>query len=391
MNPSAWQQQQQQPTAQADQAQVDLPAVLGGGVEFLWITFIVNTITTGYMAVEECHVCLTTAWRRYYEAKMEQLRSASSALRTRSKEHSWSSTASKSTRNFFLCVFDYLLRAMYEKNQCALEQIRGGLFATADPDKPEWDFTADVSSMIQGCVERSTRVACERFLQVVWNRSMRGYALRCVVEAWTRQVEEAVRASGMFIGDVRVRAAATTIELRTLNTTWCQEALEKIDDYFKHEMKRMPELIGISSLGNAPRLWTDKSGRSSFEQSSLRIIKSGVIERQSRDDFIAGISLVANRMGIDLRLLLDGEPCIRDSAGQGTKASMKRFKAGTVKCHARICADRAWKAELVNAYWGKIADQFKMQDEVRAMAALSPSVVPEVMIQRDCSFFSPAC
>jgi hypothetical protein len=385
MIPSA---RQHPPTPQPDQ-QLDLPA-LESGAESDCIVDLGHRLTTECNTMEECRLRLNFTWSAHYRHELSLLRSPGPATWARAKERSWSSTASQTSRDFILRLLAYRLRAMFEKNQCALEQIRAGSFTSADPDKPERDYMAEVRTMIQGCLERSTRAACEHFLQKVWNRLMLGYALRRVVEAWTRQVEQAVQASGMFVGDVRVRAAARKIELRTLNRKWCQDALDKIDAYFQHRVDHIPESIVTELLAYAPRLWTDKAGLSSFEQSSMGIIKSGVIERQSRDDFIAGTSVVANRMGIDLRLLLDGEPCIRDSAGHGTKTAMERFKPGAVKCHARICADRTWKAELVNAYWGKIADQFKMQDEVRALAALSPSVLPQMTILRDCSESTPA-
>jgi hypothetical protein len=373
----------QPPTPQADQ-QVDL-LTHGGGIEFLCIACIVSIISSGCMAMQECQVCLTTIWRRYYEAELEQLRSAGSAIWTRAKERSWSSTASKTTRDFFLRVLEYLFRAMYEKNQCALEYYTGGLFANADLDQSELDYTADVNTMVQGCVEQSTRVACQHFLQVVWKRLMRGNALRRVFEAWTEQVEEALLFAGMLVEDVR--AAARTIELRTLNTKWCHNALEKFLTSFRHDMDHIPESIVTALLVDAPRFWTDEADLLSFERSSVSSIMDAVNERQSRADFVAETSLVANGMGMNP---CDGVPSNLASAGQGIKIAMARYQPGTVKCHAKICADGAWKADLVRAYEDKICDEFKLQDAVRALTGLSPGFVPPALSSRDCSFTSPA-
>jgi hypothetical protein len=375
----------QPPTPQADQ-QVDL-LTHGGDIEYLCIACIVSIISSGCMAMAECQVCLTTIWRRHYEAKLEQLRSAGSAIWTRAKERSWSSTASKTTRDFFLRVLEYLFRAMYEKNQCALEYYTGGLSANADPDQSELDYTADVNTMVQGCVEQSTRVACERFLQVVWKRLMRGKALICVVDTWTRQVKDALLFVGMLVEDVP--AAARAIELRTLNTTWCQYALETVRTNLRHDMDHIPESLVTALLVHAPRFWTDEADLSLFEQLSVSSIMEAVNVRQSQVDFIAETSVVASGMRIDL-VLLDGEPSNLASAGQGIKIAMARYQPGTVKCHAKICADGAWKAELVRAYEDKISDAFKMQEEICALAALSPSFGPQVLSSRDCTFTSPA-
>jgi hypothetical protein len=343
MNPS----DEQLPVPESGQ----LPGSLSPGDEGAapHVAKMVQAIVRECRTGNECWARLDAARDKYYHITLIHLRTAPDA--TADRERSWSSTASKAARSFLLTVLVELIQALYADVHRALHETRGGLAGTVGQGKEhcphamyELYAAAQSAVLIQDCKKDSTPAACKRFVEVLWNRLMLGHALKRVIEAWTQKVEENLLGRGMTLHHVREMAG--TIERENLDDQWGRTALAMFGNDLKREMKQIPESHVTSLLEYAPLRWDDHCLRALFERKATESVMIAVIERQGHNDFIAETQLVANMMGTVFNEVV---PSNTYPIRGGALIVMKKFQPGKVKCHAKICADEAWKSKLVLA------------------------------------------